>query len=190
MASVDGGGGGGSAIGAGTSLLGAGITAFADIYGGKSQSKMLQYQAQVARQIAFAKTQSANVTEYAGGRAAESEGLKYGGLIARGAVGYGAGNVAGRSVSDVRASQTAVGVQAQRETFAKYAEAAYQERFTGAEEIAKAGEEDVAAKQAKLGGYISAAGAIVGGTGKAIGQYTQASVVGDSQPVSSKWYDT
>src|SRR5215469_6977411 len=91
------GGGGGGLFGTAGSIAGATLQAFSAIYGGKAQSQMHAYQSQVARQIAQAKMRAANVTEYAGGRAAEAEGLKWGGQIARGAVGYGAGNIAGRT---------------------------------------------------------------------------------------------
>jgi hypothetical protein len=173
--------------------IGAGVQAYGAYQGGQAQKAMYNYQAGVGQALGGAEMQAANVTEYAGGRAAESQGLRYGGQIARGAVGYGAGNVAGRTVGDVRASQIALGVEAQRETMGKYAETAYGERVRGAELTAGAGLQTMAAAQAPIAGAIGAAGDIVSGFGKVAGMYAQPggpSVVGGSQPVSSKWYGT
>jgi hypothetical protein len=155
--------------------VGGGIQAYGKYQSGQASAAMYNYQAGVGRAIGGAEMQAANVTEYAGGRAAEDTGLRYGGQIARGAVGYGAGNVGGRTVADVRASQTALGVQAQRETFGKYTETAYGERLRGAEQFAGAGLHTMAATQAETAGDIGAIGSIVSGAGSVAGKWYQAS---------------
>jgi hypothetical protein len=170
-------------------LASTGVKAYGDYMSALGKGAMYTAEADKDSKMAAAEEEAANVTDYAGGRAAETTGLRYRAAMGRYNVAAAAGNFSGRTTQDVRASIAALGVNAQQETIAKYRETAYQERIRAAGLKWQSGEEAVAAGEARTEGDIAMVGDIASGLAQGASQMGQASsATASGNQVASKWY--
>jgi len=157
----------------GATVIGSGIKAYGDWYGGQFQKAMYNYQAGVQRAMAGIADKMAQWDISAGAIKQQQADLVARAAIGREAVHFAAGNIGGRTPMDVRGSQEALALENRRIIGADAAHAAYGEEVKAAGYTAQAGVDVVAGQQAAYAGDISAIGSIVSGAGS----------------VAGKWYD-
>lgn len=159
--------GGASALGTAgiaSSVLGGGLSAVSSIFGGQNKSKMLQYQAGLARVNQQIQTQNAEYERNVGEVKAQQSGMasrfQAGNILTtQAASGI---NVNSGSNKAVQGSQADLAVHDQDVIRANAAKRAFGYDVEATQEGAKASMYDVGAGEAKTEGNIKAAGSILG----------------------------
>jgi hypothetical protein len=179
VSSAGGGGGGGSgSFGTGGSIAGTALSVMGQIYGGKAQQNMYNYQAQVKRQEAEIARQKAHRDIMAGEVRAQQAGLVGAANISRQNVREAAGNVSltGASATGIRMSQLGETQETERIARTNAAEMAYGQDVKAAGYEAEAGQYTTAAQTAKQAMVWDVAASVVGGATNVADKWQQASM--------------
>lgn len=166
--------------GIGATLAGGFMSAIGDIFGGKAQQSMYNYQAGVALQRAKVAEQNANFAIVSGETQAYKAGTQTGQAVGAQKAGQGAGNinVAGGSAAAVRASQTKAGQITEADIRTDAARRAYGQQVAAAEDVAQAGAYTAAGKTSRTASEFGAGASILGAIGSVGSKWQQASMAG------------
>lgn len=158
-------------IGMAGTAVGGIIGAMGSKYQGQAQANQFNYQAGVAQVNATVAKQDAAYAEAAGDVESQQAGMKGRAQTGATRVGFGAGNVSGGSTNRVLASETELTQQNEATIRANSAKKAYGYDVKGAEDIAQAGADTVAAQTSLTSGNIGAISSIIGGATGVTSQY-------------------
>src|SRR6266403_1283230 len=166
-----------AAIGAGSSLIGGGVSAYGSLQKGAADQAMYNYQAGVAQLNQKIALQNASYAVQSGESSAYQSGLKTGATVAQQKVDQSASgfDVAGGSAAGVRQSTTDLGVYDQNLIRTNFAKKAYGFEVEAATKGAEAGADVIAGQQAKKAGDIGAVASILGTAGSVSSKWLQAS---------------
>jgi hypothetical protein len=153
--------------------VGAAATAYGQYQQGQATAARMGAEADVNRKLAGVALTNAQYDIASGEVKAQQAGLVGRAASGRQLVRPAAGNIAGRSVADVQASQAAITAENEAIQRADAAHAAYGEQIQGAERTTAAGADIVAGRTAIAAGDVSALGSIAGG----------------GTAVAKQWYD-
>lgn len=161
----------------GATLVSGFLSAAGDIFGGKAQSAMYNYQSGLALQRAQIQEQNAKYAIAAGETNALEAGTRGKEIVGQIKAGQGASNVnvnAGSS-RDVRASQTWATQFDESAIRTNAARRAYGHEVEAAMDVSQASSYSAAAKTSTTASYLGAAADLVGAGGKVASQWYQAS---------------
>lgn len=157
-------------------LTALGVSAAATVGGGilgaqgakekaQAESSMYNYQAGVAKVNAQIAEQDANYAEASGQVEAEQSGMKTAVEVGKTRAAFGASNVAGGSHDQVLSSEREIGAENQGIIQANAAKRAYGFEVGAAEDVAQAGADTAAGKNALTAGQYAATSSILGTVG-------------------------
>lgn len=169
-----------AATGMGATAVGGGIKAIGQIFTGRAQANLANYQAAVSDMNAKIKKQDANYTRAASEVEAEEVGLKTQDQIARTKEAFAAGNISLTSATPSRVigSELAIGQQTEGIVRANAAKRAYGFQVGAAEDIAQAGVYRMSAKYDRTAAMVGAASTVLGTVGQLSGDYISAKAAG------------
>lgn len=154
---------------------GAGVSAFGNLFSGKAQSNLYNYQAGIAQQNATLAKQDANYALATGGVEEEQAGMRSRAQIGATRAGFGASNVDVNTGSSGRviASETEIGQENEGVVAANAAKRAYGFGTKAAMDTAQGNIYQTAASTSKTAGGIGALSSIVGGAGAVSSKWLQ-----------------
>ncbi len=159
----------------GASAAGGVVGAIGNLFQGKAQSNMYQYQAGVARVNATIAKQDSDYAREAGGVEAQQSGMRTRAEVGSTRAGMAAGNVDINTGSGARVvkSEIEIGQQNQATIQANAAKRAYGFDVKAAGDTATAGAMDVAATTSREAGDINAISTIIGTAGNVSSKWLQ-----------------
>ena len=166
-----------AAIGAGSSILGGGVSAYGSLQKGAADQAMYNYQSGVAKLNQQIALQNASYAQQAGGSAAYQSGLKTAFTRGQQMVDQSASgiDVTSGSAAGVRKSTTDLGVYDQNLIRTNFAKKAYGFEVEAATKGTEAGADVIAGREAKKAGDIGAVASILGTAGSVSSKWLQAS---------------
>lgn len=167
-------------VGLGATAAGGAFSAIGNIFSGMSQSKMYNYQAQIARINSQIDLQNADYARNKGEIDATQYGIKAAQqrghiLAAQGASGL---DVHGGSATDVRASQQKVAQMDMNQIRSNAAKTAYDFTVQSTNDLNQAGLYDRAAKNSVTSGILNGLGSIIGTAGSVSSKWLQGRQMG------------
>lgn len=168
------------AIGIGATIAGGIVSAVGDLWQGKAQQGVFNYQSGLALQRQVVAKQNANYSITSGETQALSSGLRTGQVVAQERAGQAAGNIdpGSGTARMVRASQTKVGQMDEANIRTSAARRAFGFEVEAASDVAQSNVDKAAGENARTASRVAATSSILGAAGSAASKWSQASQAG------------